>query len=202
MAFIRGRDGRYHAPATADAPERTTMMSLALRGFSVQAFASMLRALSAILDKAAAQAAERDLDLAALPQARLAPDMYTLTQQVQLACFHALNGVRQLAREAPPPMGEADGTMAALKARIDQTLATLEAMPPAAFEGAAERQIVFPGPPGMEFAMTGAEFLRDWALPHFYFHLVTAYDILRHQGVEIGKRDYLSGVGRYLRPMG
>ena len=158
---------------------------------SVETFAGRLRSLSEILAKAGE---------AADPRARLAPDMFTLAQQVQLACFHAANGAALLTGEAAVDMGEPDATPPELKTRIDRTVAALEALSPAAFAGAEDRPIVIPGPPGMEFHMTGLEFLRDWALPHFYFHLVTAYDILRHAGIQIGKRDYLSGVARHLKP--
>jgi hypothetical protein len=166
-------------------------MPSVLFAMSVETFAARLRSLSEILAKAGD---------AANPQARLAPDMFTLAHQVQLACFHAANGAAQLMGQAAVAMGEPDATAPELKTRIDRTVAALDALNPAAFASAEDRSIVIPGPPGMEFHMSGREFLRDWALPHFYFHLVTAYDILRHEGVPIGKRDYLSGVARHLKP--
>ena len=93
-------------------------------------------------------------------------------------------------------------TIVDLKARIAKTVAYLRSLPAAAFEGAEDRDCTIPIPndPKLVIAMNGLQFLRCWALPHFYFHVVTAYDILRHNGVVIGKQDYLSQVGAFVRP--
>jgi hypothetical protein len=119
---------------------------------------------------------------------------------VQLACYHAEDAVARLTgNEGGPPedIGEA---FPDLGARIQTTIEILQGMPASAFDGAEDREIIIPGPSaGMVFEMTGYQFLRDWALPHFYFHVVTAYDIVRHLGVEIGKRNYMAGVGGYIR---
>jgi hypothetical protein len=163
---------------------------------AIGTFAPMLQSLSKLLDKGA----EHARDPNALTGARLAPDMYTLAQQVQLACHHAEDGAGRLMGQAPRPLETSEQSMAALQAAIAKTIDDLKAAPQAAFEDAADRTITIPISDDTAFEMNGLQFLRDWALPHFYFHVVTAYDILRHQGAEIGKRDYLSHVGGYIRP--
>ena len=163
---------------------------------AIGTFAPMLQSLSNLLEKGVEHASDPN----ALTGARLAPDMYTLAQQVQLACHHAQDGAGRLMGQAPRPPETAEQSMAALKAAIAKTIDDLKAAPEAAFDGAADKAITIPISDDTAFEMNGLQFLRDWALPHFYFHVVTAYDILRHQGVEIGKRDYLSHVGGYIRP--
>lgn len=172
-------------------------MSLSLHAMAVESFAPMLRSLSAILGKAAEQAGARAPDLAS---ARLAPDMYTLAQQVQLACRHAGDGVARLAGTVPPRADGDETTLGALRERIAATVGYLESVDADAFEGAEERDCSVPIPGDKVIAMTGVQFLRAWALPHFYFHVVTAYDILRHHGIAVGKQDYLSQVGAFVRP--
>ena len=163
---------------------------------AIGTFAPMLRSLSGLLDKGA----EHARDPNALTGARLAPDMYTLAQQVLLACHHAEDGAGRLMGRAPRQPETSEPSLGALRAAIARTIDDLNAAPEAAFDGAADRPIAIPISDDLAFEMNGLQFLRDWALPHFYFHVVTAYDILRHQGVEIGKRDYLSQVGGYIRP--
>ncbi len=163
---------------------------------AIGTFAPMLQSLSGLLDKGA----EHARDPSALTGARLAPDMYTLAQQVQLACHHAEDGAGRLMGQAPRQPETSEQSLGALKAAIAKTIADLKAAPEAAFDGAADRPITIPISDDLAFEMNGRQFLRDWALPHFYFHVVTAYDILRQQGVTIGKRDYLSQVGGYIRP--
>lgn len=171
------------------------------RSLAMGTFAPLLRNLSALLDKGAAHASARGFDPAILARSRLSPDMYGLDKQVELACFHATDAAARLSGGAPATHQEPADTLDGMKARIAATLTALEAAPPGAFDGADERAVVMDLPGGdLAFEMTGYQFLRDWAMPHFYFHLVTAYDILRHNGVDIGKRDYLASVGRYLRP--
>jgi hypothetical protein len=170
-------------------------MTRSLYDFSIETFVPMLRSLSEILDKA-----RTDKQAAVTVDDRLAPDMFSLAQQVQVACDHATNNVARLTGMAAPVFADKERTLAALKERIASTIAWLERAKPEKFEGAASRSIEIPGPPGMKFSFTGEQLFRDWALPHFYFHVVTAYDILRHKGVDLGKRDYLSHVGRHLGP--
>jgi hypothetical protein len=176
------------------------MNTLSIHSLAIDSFAPMLRSLANMLDKGAEHANARKLDPAALVQGRLAPDMYTLRQQVQLACHHARDAVARLTgREGAPPE-EIGLAWSDLKARIQTTIALLQETRAGAFEGAEDRTIVIPvSGADMVFEMTGYPFLRDWALPHFYFHVVTAYGILRHNGVDIGKRDYMGNVGRYFR---
>jgi hypothetical protein len=171
------------------------------RSLAMGTFAPLLRNLSALLDKGAAHATAKGFDPAVLLKSRLAPDMFSLDKQVEYACFHAKDAAARLSGGTPPERAQPADTFGGLKARIEATLGALEAAPPGHFDGADDRAIVMDLPGSeMAFEMTGYEFLRDWAIPHFYFHVVTAYDILRHDGVDVGKRDYLAGVGKYLRP--
>jgi len=174
-------------------------MKISMHTMSVDSFVPMLESLSAILDKGEAHAKSDKLDLV---NARLAPDMYTLAQQVQIACSNARDGAGRLAGQNPPRAKDDQKTLAELKALVAKTVAYLKGLPAAAFEGAEGRDCSIPMPnnPDLGFQMNGLQFLRAWALPDFYFHLVTAYDILRHNGVAIGKQDYLSQAGAFIRP--
>ena len=172
-------------------------MKISMHAMTVDSFAPMLTSLSEILDKGEAYAKAKKLDLV---DARLAPDMYTLAQQVQQACHHAKDGAARLGGGQPVAIEDARTTMTALKAQIAETLAFLRAFPAAAFDGSEDRDCSIEIPGDMVIAMDGERFLRAWALPHFYFHVATAYDILRHLGVEIGKKDYLSQAGGFIRP--
>jgi uncharacterized protein len=175
-------------------------VALSLYELANETFAPMLRSLSGILDKGAAHARANGLAPTALPAERLAPDMYTLAKQVQLACSNARECVEQLTDHPPKWFDENETTFDELKAHIDTTIDYLAAIPKRAFAGADKKAIAIPLPEdGMAIVMNGAQFLRDWGIPHFYFHVVTAYDILRHNGVEIGKRDYLARVGSYIQ---
>ena len=177
-------------------------MKTSIYGFATKTFVPMLQSLSNILDKGAEHARAKNSDPASLVNARLAPDMYTLAQQVRLACNHAKDATARVTGKEPPQFDDSEQTLAELKARIAKTIAYVESVRAAAFEGAEDRKITIPIPENMEFEMNGLQFLRDWALPHFYFHVVTAYDILRHNGVDIGKRDYLSHVAGYIHQRG
>jgi hypothetical protein len=174
-------------------------MTISMYAVAVETFAPMLRSLSKILDKAAEYAKARKFDSAVLVNARLAPDMFRLAQQVQIACDHAKNATGRLMGQEPPRFEDNEQTLEELKARIAKTLDYLESAPPAAFAGAEDRDIKISLPNGLIIEAKGLQYLRDWALPHFYFHVVTAYDILRHNGLEIGKRDYLSHSGSLVR---
>jgi len=174
-------------------------MNISMHTMSVDTFVPMLESLSAILDKGAAHAKSAKLDLV---NARLAPDMFTLAQQVQLACDNACESAARLSAQKPATFANDETTIADLKERIAKAVAYLKNLPASAFSGAEERDCTIPIPNDakMVIAMNGVQYLRAWALPHFYFHVVTAYDILRHEGVVIGKRDYLSQVGQFVRP--
>jgi hypothetical protein len=175
-------------------------VALSLYDLASETFTPMLRALSAILDKGAAHARATNLAPAALPAARLAPDMYTLAKQVQLACSNARECVEQLTGHPPKWFDEDETTFDQLKVHIEATIDYLATIPSSAYTGAEKKEIAIPLPDGdLAIVMNGTQFLRDWGIPHFYFHVVTAYDILRHNGVDIGKRDYLARVAPYIR---
>jgi hypothetical protein len=174
-------------------------MKISMHTMAAGSFVPMLESLSAILDKGAAHAEGKAGDLM---NARLAPDMYTLTQQVQLACDYAKDCVSRLMGQEPPAFERNEQTIDDLKRRIARTLDHVRGADAIAMEGGEERDCSIPIPNNMVIAMNGLEFLRSWSLPHFYFHLVTAYDILRHSGIVIGKQDYLSQVGAFIRPRG
>ena len=169
----------------------------------------MLGALSAWLAKAEAQRPDGGAD--AVMVARLAPDMFPLATQVRFACVQAQEGVFRLRGEAFPASvaflldegrnaAERPGTVADARTRIYDTLAVVEvaAADAPAVEPAAP--ITHALPQGMVFDLTAEQYVRDWALPQFYFHVMAAYSILRAQGVELGKADYVAHMFAYLRP--
>src|ERR1700737_2806519 len=159
---------------------RTGPMKISVHDISTDTFVPMLRSLSLIFDKAARQAGDNKSDLAALPNARLAPDMLPLTKQVQIACDAAKDATARLTGQEPPRWQDDERTLDDLKARIARTIDYVQGARPAACDGAEDRAILFPLIENLVFDSNGLEYLRDWALPHFYFHVVTAYDILRH----------------------
>jgi hypothetical protein len=171
-----------------------------LHALAVPTFIQMLHNLSAQLDKGAVFAAENGLAPADLIEARLAPDMFALVDQVRFTCHQAAEAIARLTGQAPPDLAEVEPDFEALKALIAATIARLEATPAGAFERAAERAIELVMPNGIVFDMTGEQYLRDWALAQFYFHLMAAYAILRHKGVALGKPDYVAHVIGYVRP--
>ena len=172
-------------------------------------YVQMLGALSAWLGKAEAQ---REVDGAeALLAARLAPDMLPLATQVRFACVQALEGMCRLQRrDFPPPhqilldegrnAGERLGTMAGARARIAETVAVVEAAAATAIAIDPAAPVAHALPIGMTFDLTAEQYARDWALPQFYFHVMSAYAILRAQRVALGKADYITHMFAYLRP--
>ena len=154
--------------------------------------APLLRNLSGLLDKAEAHARAKGQSPDDYVGARLAPDMFDLARQVQFACFGPVTGAQRVLGRAASPPGDPDAAFAALKARIAETVAALEALDPADFDGADDREVVQPMQGTRILELKGSVYVRDWLIPNFYFHLVTAYDILRNQGVELSKRDYLA----------
>ena len=170
-------------------------VTVSIYTMAIDTFVPMLRSLSTLLEKGGEHARAKGLDPDSLVNARLAPDMFPLARQVQIACDQATDGTARLTGQEPPVYEDNEKTLAELKARVAKALVYLDAVRPAHFEGARNRQIAFTLNEEFALAMDGVQFLRDWMLPHFYFHVVTAYDILRHNGVEIGKSDYLSHVG-------
>jgi hypothetical protein len=164
-----------------------------LHDVAVPTFELTLRNLSGLLDKAAAHAAAKGYDPAVLLGSRLAPDMFPLTRQVQIATDAAKFGVARLTGVEAPKFADDESTIEQLKARIERTRAFVAGVPREAFEGADERRVEVPVRQ-QTMAFRGRDFLLHWAMPNFQFHVVTAYAILRHNGVEIGKRDYLGAV--------
>ena len=165
-------------------------MSASLYDECVPVMTRFLTNLKTILAKAAAHAAANKIDEAALITARLYPDMFAFARQVQIACDNAKGAVGRLAGVDIPKHADTEATFADLTARIDKTLAYIAGVPASAFEGRGDAQIVLAfGDWRQEFTASG--YLRTWALPNFYFHVTTAYDILRHNGVPVGKMDYL-----------
>ena len=167
--------------------------------FMAEAFASRLRTLSALLDKGAAFAERQGLPFEALSQASLAPDMFPLSQQVSVACRMAWQAMSLLSGGETPPIQPIGDALDDLKGRIAETLGRIEGVDEAAFAGAAARPIVLNLGEVREAEFVGAEFLRDWSLPNFYFHLTTAYDILRYKGVELGKGDFMQHAAHRIR---
>jgi len=165
-------------------------MKISMHAMSVQVFTPALQSLGKILDKGAQHAAARKFDPGVLAQARLAPDMFPLVRQVQLACDFAKNSTARLAGQEPPRFADDEQTFEQLQARIARTLDYLAGVSASALEGAEDRDIKIPIR-DQTLEMKGLPFLQHWALANFYFHLVAAYSILRHNGVELGKRDYL-----------
>jgi len=169
-------------------------MKTPVHAVAIKTFTGMLRTLSTLLDKGVEHAAAKGIDPAELVNARLSEDMYPLSRQVQIACDMAKNSTARILGLEPPRFEDVEQTIDELKARIAKTIDYLEGLPEAAFEGAETRDVVMPLMGTLVLEQTGFAHLRDWALPNFYFHVVTAYDILRHKGVEIGKRDFLASL--------
>ena len=165
-------------------------MTISMYQASVPRFARMLRNLSAILAKAQAHAEAKKLDPAALTSFRLFPDMFPLARQVQIACDQAKGAVSRLAGVEPPKHEDTEQTIADLQARIAKTLDYVESMKPAQIDGSEEREVVLKLRAG-ELRLKGLEYLFSHAYPNFYFHVTTSYAMLRHNGVELGKKDFV-----------
>jgi len=165
-------------------------MAISMYQASAPRFANTLRNLSAILDKAQAHCEAKNIDPLVLAASRLYPDMFALARQVQIACDNAKGAVARLAGVEVTRHEDSEQSLAELKARIAKTLEIVERFKPAQIDGSEERDIVLTlGKTEVKFK--GMQYLLGFALPNFYFHVVTAYDILRHNGVELGKRDYI-----------
>jgi hypothetical protein len=166
-------------------------MTISMYSASVPVFRQMLAALADVLAKASVHAAEKKIEPGVLLQARLYPDMFPLLRQAQIASDFAKGIAGRVAGAAFPADEDNEQTFDELQARIAKTLAFLDGLDPKAFEGAESRQIVLrPGTP-KERSLDGHTYLAAYGLPQFFFHVATAYGVLRHCGVEIGKRDYM-----------
>jgi hypothetical protein len=157
----------------------------------------MLSTLLHLIEKAKAQAGK---NAEKLVDARLAPDMYTLAQQVQQACYYAANDASRLSGHGPKGYPLVGSTLDELKSGISETISFISAIPESDFAEAESRDCSIEISSNLAIEMDGARYLRSWSLPHFYFHIVTAYNILRHSGIVIGKRDYIN-VADAIRPI-
>lgn len=168
-------------------------MSLSLYQASVPVFVRMFGNLSAILDKAAAYAEARKIDPAVLLNARLAPDMHPLTRQIQIASDAVKGCAARLAGVEVPSFADSESSFAELQARIAKTLEFVNSLTSAQIDSGEGREVVLKFP-GAELKFKGEDYLLHFVLPNFYFHITTAYAILRHNGLDIGKMDYLGRV--------
>ena len=165
-------------------------MTFSLYDASAPVFINSLRNMRVWLDKAAAEGSAE-----ALIDARLTEDMRPLAAQYQMASDTAKNALARLAGVEPPVMPDTEATLAQLQERCDKTIAFLESADTAVVNASEDREIVLKFPGGMGYRFTGADYLRRFALPNFYFHVTIAYAILRAQGVALGKPDYLQHLG-------
>ena len=168
-------------------------MNISMYHASAPRFINTLKNLSSILDKAQAHAEAKKIDPEVLTGARLYPDMFALARQVQIACDTAKGAVARLAGVEIPKHEDFEKTIPELKDRIDKTLAFIEGFKPAQIDGSEDKAIhIKLGQ--REVNWKGMQYLLGFALPNFYVHAATAYDILRHNGVELGKRDFIGTV--------
>ena len=166
-------------------------MTISMHTASVPVFRQMLGSLADLLAKASAHATERKLAADALLGARLFPDMFPFTRQVQIACDFAKSVSARLAAVDVPAYEDNEQNFDELAARVAKTLAFIDGLDPVAFEGSEQREIVLrPGTP-KERKLDGQAYLLHYGLPQFFFHVTTAYNLLRHGGLDIGKRDYM-----------
>jgi len=165
-------------------------MTISMYQASAPRFANTLRNLSAILDKAQAYCEAKKIEPTVLTGSRLYPDMYPLSRQVQIACDTAKGAVARLAGVEIPKHEDTEQTFDELKARIAKTIAFVESVKPVQIDGTEAKEIVLKLG-GREVKFSGAQYLLGSAHPNFYFHTTTAYNILRHNGVDIGKRDFI-----------
>jgi uncharacterized protein len=169
-------------------------MSYAMSKASLPVFEIELNALSAVLDKGAAFAAAKKIEPSVLLQGRLAPDMFPLVRQVQIASDQVKNGAARLAGVEPPRYEDKETTFDELKTRIANTLSYVKGLDAKAIDAAADREITFPLGPTNKGHMKGDDYLTHFVLPNLYFHATAAYAILRHAGVDVGKRDFLGAI--------
>ena len=165
-------------------------MAISMYQASAPRFANILSNLSAILDKAQAHCEAKKIDPLVLTSSRLFPDMLPFTRQITIACDNAKGAVARLAGVEIPKHEDTEKTFEELKARIAKTVAFLETFKPAQLDGTEEKSIVLKLR-AREVTFNGLQYLLGFAIPNFYFHVVTAYAILRHNGVELGKSDYI-----------
>ena len=178
------------APSTAIFSMKEPMISVIYTA-SIPVFKQMLGGLSGVLAKADAHVAAKKLDPQALLQARLFPDMFTLLRQVQVASDFAKSVSARLAGVDAPKLDDTEQSFAELQARLAMVLAFVNGLTPELFDDAAGREIVTQAGTPKEKRFTGQSYLFNYGLPHFFFHTTAAYAVLRHNGVELGKKDYI-----------
>jgi hypothetical protein len=166
-------------------------MKITVQAVTVDVFANSLNSLAAVLEKGLAHATARKFDPSVLLNARLAPDMLPLSRQVQIACDLAKNSVARLAALEPPRFEDNEKTIEELRTRIARTIDYLKGIPASAFEGSEDRDLKVPAGPDKFLDFKGLDFVQRWAIPNVFFHITTAYAILRHNGVDIGKKDFI-----------
>jgi len=170
-------------------------MSITLTSATLPVFKTGLNNLTHCLNKAAANAASRGFSADAFLTLKLAPDMLPFASQIRIACDAAKNGTARVSGLEAPRFADDETTFGQLQARIQDTLAWLETLPGDAFDGREAANITFPVGREKTRTMSGEAYLKHHALPNFFFHVVTAYNLLRHGGVDLGKMDYLVGSG-------
>ena len=166
-------------------------MTISMYKISVPIFVQFLTSLSGVLDKAAAYCEAKKIEPSALLNARLFPDMFTLARQVRAATDHAVNATARLAGVDPPAFANTEASFAELKDRLEKAIAFVKHFQAAQIDGSEEKAIKITFPSGATRDFTGQSLLLNNSLPNFYFHCTTAYDILRHCGVELAKRDFM-----------
>jgi hypothetical protein len=166
-------------------------MAISMHSASAPIFVKLLGNLLGVLDKAEAHAAARKFDPANYLGLRLAPDMLPFTRQVQIASDAAKGAMARLAGVDVPKWEDNEASFADLRARIQKTIDYVKGFAPAQIDGSEQREITIPMRQGDPLKFDGETFLKHFALPNFFFHMTTAYALLRHAGVELGKRDFL-----------
>jgi uncharacterized protein len=170
---------------------RIRAMTISMYKASVPIFVQFLGSLSAVLDKAAAFAESKKIEPSVLLNTRLTPDMFPLLRQVRAATDHAVNACGRLSGVELPTFSNTEATIPELKERIAKTVDFLKSLKPAQIDGSEDKEIKITFPSGAVREFSGQSLLLNNSLPNFYFHCTTAYDILRHCGVDLGKRDFI-----------
>src|SRR5690606_21501659 len=184
------------APVPVPHSLRGSRMKISMHNACVGVYTRLLTNLGNILDKAEKWTSDRRIEPDAILHARLAPDMFHFTRQIQIATDMAKGTAARLAGQEVPRYEDNETSFADLRARVAKTVAYLQSLPPAAFDGAEERAITLHvGPPGnrRELNFTGIEYLHGFGTPNVYFHYSMVYALLRHNGMELGKPDYVGG---------
>ena len=168
-------------------------MQISMSSTALATSRRMLTNLRHILDLGEAHAAARKFDPLVLTGDRLAPDMFPLRRQVQIACDAVKNGLARISGVEAPKFEDSETSFAELKDRIDRTLAFIDTVPAERLDGTEDKAITFPSGRDATRTLSGFDYLTSWMLPNLFFHVTTAYNILRHNGVDVGKGDYLLG---------